>query len=385
MRRWLPVVVLLGLAASCRTEQEPAEPGLRVVQTGAAPAGGKPPAAASAAAPRAPDPLPPETAPSAPETRAGEATPSEPVPAPEAEATATPSEPVPAPETEATAPLTERPGTDEAPPSHIPRPTPDSLPGASPQDPETHIHDVEIRKAVALGLHDPGEGPAAPAPQEEPVIHLDEKGRITGVAPDMAPKLPFLFEGDELTCPGDAELQGARPPEGRKLACRTDGRLVGPFIEWFDNGQRRAERSYVEGVKQGPVRYWYRDGALKALRFFEDGRAEGRYARWHANGRKAEEGAYEKSLQVGPWTAWYPSGRKESEGMFVLGRREGPWLYWHPNGEKKIEGSYRKGQRWGTWTWWHQNGQLEKRGEYVNDIPAHRLVIYDDTGRVLQE
>ena len=248
---------------------------------------------------------------------------------------------------------------------------PEDLPGKDPA----------LELAVEVGLH---ETEPPPVPLEKVVIELDEKGRIVGPIPDTVPDVPHLFDADNFICPGNSVIQGARPPKGRELGCRVGGMLVGPFLEWYDNGQRRVEKRYVDGVKQGPVRQWYRDGSLKAIRYFERSRPDGRYARWHVNSRIAEKGEYELGKEVGPWTAWYPNGKKESEGMYVSGWKEGPWIYWYPNGQKKKEGRYVRSQKTGVWTFWHQNGQLEKEGEFLNDYPAHRLRIYDEDGTPLQ-
>ena len=239
----------------------------------------------------------------------------------------------------------------------------------------------QLEIAVPAGLH---ETDTPPPPVEEVTIDLDEKGRIAGPIPDTAPALGYLFDTENFVCPGDSMIQGARPPKGRELGCRTGGMLVGPFIEWYPNDQRRVEKRYVDGVKQGPARQWYRDGSLQAIRYFHKSRPDGLYARWHVNTRIAEKGEYEMGKEIGPWIAWYPNGKIESEGMYTQGRKEGPWVYYHPNGQEKKKGTYSKGQKTGIWTFWHENGQLQKEGEYKNDYPAHRLRMYDEDGTILQ-
>jgi len=295
---------------------------------------------------------------------------------------AEPAEAPPAPAPAAAAETGSSPDTPDAPEPVTPAPEPPTAVDPA-LDPQPSSHDRALEVAVEAGLHDT-DAPPPDAEDLDPVIALDDKGRIVGPVPDMAPKLPFLFDSDSFVCPGDAVIQGARPPKGRELGCRVGGMLVGPFIEWYENGQRQVERGYVNGVKQGPVRQWYRDGALKAIRYFHKSQPHGRYARWHVNGRKAEEGAYEDGKQIGPWTAWYPNTTTESEGMFVMGRGQGPWSYWYPNGQTKKEGRYNKGQKNGMWSFWYPNGQLKLEGEYLNDYPIHTLRIYAEDGSVLQ-
>ena len=338
MTRWTLLIAVLVAFAGCGPDKETKEPGDKVVAGGPVPR----------ALPSADKPIPAEP----------DDDPTAPVPAPAADT----APDIPEPEA----------------------PSPAALTAMDPAlDPQPETHDRALEIAVEAGLHDT-DAPPPEAEDLDPVIELDDKGRIVGPAPDMAPKLPHLFDADSFVCPGDAVIQGARPPKGRELGCRVGGMLVGPFIEWYENGQRQVERGYVDGEKQGPVRQWYRDGALKAIRYFHKSRPHGRYARWHVNGRKAEEGAYEHGKMVGPWTAWYPNVKKESEGMFVLGRKQGPWLYWHPNGQVKKDGRYNKGQKTGKWSFWYANGQLKHEGEYLNDYPAHTLRIYAEDGTLLQ-
>lgn len=259
--------------------------------------------------------------------------------------------------------------------------TADGEPITDPEELPGREEDEALQIAVESGLH---ETDAPPPPVEKPTIDLDEAGRITGPIPDMAPDVGYLFDTENFVCPGDSLIQGARPPKGREVGCRSGGMLVGPFIEWYPNNQRRVEKRYVDGVKQGPARQWYRDGSLQAIRYFHKSRPDGFYARWHVNGRIAEKGEYDLAKEVGPWTAWYPNGKKESEGMYILGRKQGPWTYWHPNGQKQREGAYDKGQKTGIWTFWYENGQLEKEGQFLNDYPAQRLRIYAEDGSILQ-
>jgi len=266
-------------------------------------------------------------------------------------------------------------------PESEPEAVPDRPAGEPITDPDDLHRDKELEIAVEVGLH---EVDTPPPEVEKVVIELDDRGRIVGSVPDTAPEVGYLFATDTFVCPEDSVIQGARPPKGREIGCRLGGMLVGPFIEWYDNGRRRVEKQYVDGVKQGPARQWYRDGSLQAVRYFRRSRPHGRYARWHVNSRIAEKGEYEDGKEVGPWTAWYPNSRMESEGMYVLGRKEGPWTYWHPNGQKKKEGRYASGQKTGAWAFWYDNGQTKKKGEFVNDYPAHRLRIFAEDGSILQ-
>lgn len=125
-----------------------------------------------------------------------------------------------------------------------------------------------------------------------------------------------------------------------------DGELVphGARTLYWENGQKKYEEHYVQGMRHGTRSAWYESGQL---------RSEGRYV----NGG-----------EDGTWTEWYPDGRKMREIGFDNGAFHGTHTQWHPNGQKKLQFDWVKGKRQGTMTLWDEDGNVASQVEYVDDV-----------------
>jgi phenylacetic acid degradation operon negative regulatory protein len=75
-------------------------------------------------------------------------------------------------------------------------------------------------------------------------------------------------------CPPDTELRGSAKAGQQSCEYQDSNGLSvkhGPFIEWHENGRKRAEGSYDHGKQDGRWRYWDADGRLTAERVYRDG------------------------------------------------------------------------------------------------------------------
>ena len=62
------------------------------------------------------------------------------------------------------------------------------------------------------------------------------------------------------------------------------GRVIGTY----ENGQKKAEDTYVNGELEGVATSWYRNGQKKSERTYVNGMAEGVVTKWHENGEVEE-------------------------------------------------------------------------------------------------
>jgi len=76
---------------------------------------------------------------------------------------------------------------------------------------------------------------------------------------------------------------------------------------WFDNGTKRAEINYRDGIRDGEFTFW------------------------HSNGQIKFQGSYLSGQVVGTWTVWHSNGHKYKETDTIKGTR----LYWYDNGQMK--------------------------------------------------
>jgi len=168
-----------------------------------------------------------------------------------------------------------------------------------------------------------------------------------------AKKEQYVGVGDQQ--PGDTgqvEIREEYFPDGT-VRVRAEGRLDddGEFIvhgmltNYWENGQKKSEVSYVQGFMHGPRTAWYESGQIWSLGRNVDGAAEG------------------------TWSEWYPDGRKAREMNFQHGAYQGAYTEWHDNGQKRREVEFVKGKKQGLETFWDEEGNVLGQTEYVDGVP----------------
>lgn len=133
----------------------------------------------------------------------------------------------------------------------------------------------------------------------------------------------------------------------------------GPYVEFYENGQKESEGKYAKGSPSGKWSEWYENGQLSSSGYYADGAKYGIWNSWYKNGNPKEVLEY-----IG-------SSRNPEHRQYEL--RE----YWTPNGEKQVdkgdgnakyfyegssvvssEGEYKNGYKVGIWRGYRENGNL---------------------------
>ena len=126
-----------------------------------------------------------------------------------------------------------------------------------------------------------------------------------------------------------------------------DGRRLmdGTEIAYWEDGAKRSEIHYVDGLKHGTQRTWYRSGAP-----------------W-------SQGEWKNGKEQGRWVTWYPTGVVEQEFFVVDGVWQGMFTTYHPNGEKMREVEFVDGRMVGTVTTWDEEGNIVDQREVGTEGP----------------
>lgn len=176
----------------------------------------------------------------------------------------------------------------------------------------------------------------------------------------------------------------------------------GPEWSFFDNGYKKGEILYVDGVPEGPFMHAWMNGQIRYRGTFEDGERHGLYRQWFENGDLQMEFHYEEGRPSGTWREWYAGnapryveqyedgrlhgerrtwdkpkpdeeGDIPSEGFltreenYVEGSLHGPWQDYDPfDGSPRMSGTYEHGERVGTWRITYRDGTLVDEVEYVD-------------------
>jgi len=140
--------------------------------------------------------------------------------------------------------------------------------------------------------------------------------------------------------------------------------------EQYKNGNRKLVVLYKgEGFDEmvvGKIRY-YQNGQKKFQERFEDGIKTGLSTYWYENGQKKGEGKYVKGKMNGMWTFYRDNGRVFGKGSYNYGdgsniasftripknNRTGEWIFYKDDGNIRYKGIWR-------------NGQLDVMDLYVN-------------------
>jgi len=162
----------------------------------------------------------------------------------------------------------------------------------------------------------------------------------------------------QFCCPVGTRIAGNQPPDGQDLYCEKDALRHGPFWQWFDSGEFRAEGTYQEGKLHGPRTLWHKNGQKHLLITFVEGLEQGPFQEWSEKGTQTVEGGYLDGQRHGPETIWHSNGQLKSTGTYDKGNRQGPWTEWYETGVKKAELIYDRGQRKGREAAWWEDGSL---------------------------
>ena len=63
------------------------------------------------------------------------------------------------------------------------------------------------------------------------------------------------------------------------------GKLHGPQIEFYDNGQKKIETTYIYGENNGPFTKWYESGKKERIGYFKNGELHGTFKSYNEDGR----------------------------------------------------------------------------------------------------
>ena len=174
-------------------------------------------------------------------------------------------------------------------------------------------------------------------------------------------KLPPSPEPPPLTEVRRVHYAGGQQLKKRYVVLNEPGRPAekhGVEEEWYENGARKAERSFSHGLPSGTWRTWYRAGTPESVVEIGDGTELLPMRWWYEDGAPRAEGQGRGGVREGPWVYYHRNGLVAERGAFAASRRTGPWVAFDAEGKKRAEGEYREGRRTGTWSLWDEHGVL---------------------------
>jgi antitoxin component YwqK of YwqJK toxin-antitoxin module len=208
----------------------------------------------------------------------------------------------------------------------------------------------------------------------------------------------------------DGNISGAKIYMGDQLVSEgmvnEVGALEGPWVEYYADGEKRAEGSYKEGKKDGDWTFYHRGGKIEQKGRFANGLANGPWKWFYEGGAVHREEVYRRGKEDGASAEYAEDGHVITQGEYIDGRKEGKWIY--EVGDHREEGAYKDGLKDGPWVytyletgkkyftgsfingepdgkhkWYWPNGQLKLEGRFSMGLQQGDFIHYDEAGNIV--
>lgn len=138
------------------------------------------------------------------------------------------------------------------------------------------------------------------------------------------------------------------------------GQYDGEVKIYYGNGQLKYTAHYIEGVKEGSYNSFYEDGNKFISTNFVNDKKEGDYKEWFRNGQLRFECGFHQGEKDGIWKVYYENGQVAQAGTFENGKEEGEWQEFYGDGRPKVYGVFAAGEKTGKWFEWSSDGKKTK-------------------------
>jgi antitoxin component YwqK of YwqJK toxin-antitoxin module len=119
--------------------------------------------------------------------------------------------------------------------------------------------------------------------------------------------------------------------------------FTGRAASFYDNGQKRLERTYKEGKQHGLYIGWYENGQKQLESNWKDGKLDGLMTVWYESGQKIRKKSYKDGKLVTGF-AWKPNGKKCPVTNVVNGN--GVWVWYNEDGKEMFRETFDGGRVW---------------------------------------
>ena len=141
---------------------------------------------------------------------------------------------------------------------------------------------------------------------------------------------------------------------GKAFKVDDDKPYTGIVFDFYENGQKKLNGRYKNGLMNGKWTYYHRNGQKEFEVTYKDGIEDGLWTYWYENGQKG--GTYKDGKKNGNWMHWDLNGSKILDENFENGILNGPMISWYPNGQKEMVILWENGKKQDL-TYWSEDGQ----------------------------
>jgi hypothetical protein len=121
------------------------------------------------------------------------------------------------------------------------------------------------------------------------------------------------------------------------------GKAVGPYTMYYEDGNKKEEGTFQNGLMNGPYLKWYKNGQKQEVGTMKDDKVDGSYTLWYENGVKKEEGSFKAGILDGTYIQYYTNGQKSEQGTLKNGIKDGTFTKYTENGTISLNECYKDG------------------------------------------
>jgi len=219
-----------------------------------------------------------------------------------------------------------------------------------------------------------------------------------------------------------------------KVKTNADGKQVGPYLAFTDDGLVEAEGTLdSDGKQDGLWTFYDEDGRLSIKTVFKAGELDGTRSTYYENGSLSqrfdvkessidgklelftafnqlykevpyEEGKengtlksyyntgelyltqeYKEGVLDGPSLQYFASGEEKAKETYVDGKLDGEYVELYRNGTFRTKGQYEEGEPVGHWEYYYDNGQLREQGDFKNGLRIGLWKRFSKNGKLSEE
>ena len=157
--------------------------------------------------------------------------------------------------------------------------------------------------------------------------HYDEAGMVT---------LRERYENGQLQQIEQTRVELYEDGTIKSTAPLTDGEIDGVYSEYWPDGARKEETTYVRGIAHGQSAIYWSNGKLREQGINSNGRKQGVWRTYTRGGELSIRATYAQGLLSGTYTSYYSGGQVQWEGIYTRNQKNGTWTNYAPSGEKRL-------------------------------------------------
>ena len=167
-----------------------------------------------------------------------------------------------------------------------------------------------------------------------------------------------------------------------------NGNLEGTAKEYYPSGKLEQE-TIVQGKSTDgglilEVRNYWDYGPLNEVVHLKNGRIEGPFSEYYPSGKVRFEANYKNGTVEGEFKGYYESGELKMDGN-ASAAGDGSVVEYYPSGKLKIEYEVKARKPEGDFKEYYESGQLKVHGIFKDGKTEGLVTEYDETGGIVEQ